>query len=59
MTDGKFCFKCLSQYHKILSKMGLFGTGKYLKLGIYMSNGGSGVKILETHVEPRTTAKST
>ena len=26
---------------------------------IYMSNGGSGVKILETHVEPRTTAKST
>ena len=26
---------------------------------IYMSNGGSGVKILETHVEPRTTAKWT
>ena len=26
---------------------------------IYMSNGGSGVKILETHVEPRTTAKLT
>ena len=26
---------------------------------IYMSTGGSGVKILETHVEPRTTAKLT
>ena len=33
MTDGMFYAKCLSQYQEILSKMQLFGTGKYSKLG--------------------------
>ena len=35
-----------------------FVRSLYINL-IYMSNGGSGVKILETHVEPRTTANLT
>ena len=41
---------------------GLTYIGWLVVLGltaIYMSNGGSGVKILETHVEPRTTAQLT
>ena len=38
MTDGKFCAKYMSQYQEILSKMRLFGIGKYSKLGraLYM-----------------------
>ena len=42
-----------------LSRFEKYATANEWKKSIYMSNGGSGVKILETHVEPRTTAKLT